>query len=89
MATLKLNIQVDSNIIDAAKVAASNKGIDNLDEYILDLIKSDAIKASPYRESITLDNEDFDRFVNACLDAPPPSRELKEAYQRMIEMGIQ
>lgn len=89
MATLRLDLQVDSAIIEAAKIAATRKGMDDLCEYILDLIKTDVIDTTPHRESITLENEDFDRFVSNCLDAAPPNRKLKETYKRMIERGIQ
>lgn len=89
MATLRLDLQIDSAIIEAAKLAASRKGMDDLCEYILDLIKSDVIDTTPHRESITLENEDFDRFVSNCLNAAPPNRKLKETHKRMIEQGIE
>lgn len=74
MAIRRLDMQIDSAIIDAAKLAASRKGMDDLSQYIVDLIKTDLIDTIPRCESITLENENFDRFVRNCIDAEPPNR---------------
>lgn len=40
MAIRRLDMQIASVIIDAAKLAASRKGMDDLSRYIVDLIKT-------------------------------------------------
>jgi uncharacterized protein (DUF1778 family) len=53
----------------------------SLTEYIVRLIEADANQVIREHSSLVLQNDAFDRFMDACEAAPPPNANLREALE--------
>lgn len=88
MASSRLDMRIDDAVKAAAEKAAALQGMKSLTEYVVRLIKVDAERVIREHESITLEDNVFDRFMNACEAAEAPNRKLQDALQFTKEKGI-
>ncbi len=89
MATTRIDMRLDEAVKVAAEKAAALKGMKSLTEYVVRLIEKDAEQVIREHESITLKDDVFDRFINACDAAEAPNKKLREAMDFVKEQGIQ
>lgn len=89
MATSRIDMRIDQLLKDAAEKAAALKGMRSLTEYVVRLIQEDTERVIKEHESITLQDDVFDRFFNACEAAESPNRKLLEAVEFTKKQGIQ
>lgn len=88
MATSRIDMRIDDAVKAAAEKAAALQGMKSLTEYVVRLIQKDAERVIREHESVTLEDDVFDRFMNACEAAETPNRKLRDALQFAKEQGI-
>lgn len=88
MATSRIDMRIDDAVKAAAEKAAALQGMKSLTEYVVRLIQKDAERVIREHESVTLEDDVFDRFMNACEAAETPNRKLRDALQFTKEQGI-
>ena len=81
MATSRIDMRIDDAVKSAAERAAALKGMSSLTEYVVRLIEQDARKTIKEHQSITVKDDIFDRFINACAAAENPNQKLREAAE--------
>jgi len=79
MATTRLDMRLDEEIKAKAEKASALLGLKSLTEYIVRLIDDNATQVIAQHESITVENDAFDRFMNACKETRKPNKVLMEA----------
>ena len=89
MTTSRIDLRIDQLVKEAAEKAAALKGMRSLTEYVVRLIQEDAERVIKEHESITLQDDVFDRFINACAAAESPNQKLLEALEFTKKQGIQ
>ena len=70
----------------AERAAAANEC--SVTEYITRLVQADAPKVLHQQQEIELTNQNFDRFIELCQDAPSPTPRLRAAARRLDEEGF-
>ncbi len=88
MATAHLDIQLDEKIRAKAEKASALLGLNNITEYIVRLMDEDATKVVAEYERMTLTNEEFDRFIEACDKAQEPNQALIDAVSMAQECNV-
>ncbi len=79
MTTTRLDMKLDDKIKAKAEKTSALLGLKSVTEYIVKLIDDNATRVIAQHESITLENDVFDRFMNACKKAQKPNKALMEA----------
>ncbi|MRI34905.1 DUF1778 domain-containing protein [Endozoicomonas sp. OPT23] len=88
MATERLDLRLDEEIKAKAEKASALLGLKSLTEYVVKLIDEDSTQVIEQYESITFDDDLFDRFTNACEQAKVPNDPLKEALAFTEKKGV-
>ena len=88
MATSRIDMRIDEAIKAAAEKAAALKGMNSLTEYVVRLIEQDAREVIKEYESITVKDDIFDRFMNACAAAEAPNQKLRDAVEFAKSKGF-
>ncbi len=88
MATTRLDMRVNSEIKEKAEKAAALTGLKSLTEYVVRLIDDNASKVIAQYESMTVENNIFDSFMQACEDVQSPNISLQDALVFTKEQGI-
>ncbi|MGR5064641.1 type II toxin-antitoxin system TacA family antitoxin [Photobacterium sp. DNB22_13_2] len=88
MATARLDLRLDEEIKAKAEKASALLGLKSLTEYVVRLMDEDASQVIARHESITLENDAFDRFVEACDKAKSPNKALLDAVNFADEKGF-
>ncbi len=88
MATARLDMRLDEEIKAKAEKASALLGMKSLTEYVVRLMDSDATQVIAEHESITVDDNVFDRFMSACEKAQQPNDALREATTFTKDQGI-
>jgi uncharacterized protein (DUF1778 family) len=81
-------MRIDDAIKAAAEKAAALQGMKSLTEYVVRLIEKDAQKVIREHESIVVQDDVFDRFMDACAAADLPNDKLRQAAAYTDERGI-
>jgi len=89
MATSRIDMRIDESVKAAAEKAAALEGMKSLTEYVVRLIEKDSQRIIKEHESITVENDVFDRFILACKASKAPNKKLQEAKKFAQEKGIQ
>ncbi|MBL1432972.1 MAG: DUF1778 domain-containing protein [Gammaproteobacteria bacterium] len=89
MATSRLDMRIDEKIKADAEKAAALKGINSLTEYVTRLIEQDARKVIAEHEAITVKDDVFDRFIDACNAADAPNEKLRDARDFSQKQNMQ
>lgn len=79
MTTARLDIRLDEKIKARAEKASAFLGLKSLTEYVVKLMDEDSAQVIAQHESITVQDDVFDQFVNACEQANPPNQTLRDA----------
>ena len=79
MATARLELRLDKEIKIKAEKASVLLGFKSLTEYVVKLMDEDSTQVIQRYESITIEDDFFDRFTLICGQAKGPNRTLKEA----------
>ena len=88
MATSRLDMRIDDEIKAVAEKAAALQGRRSLTEYITRLIEEDARRVIKEHEAIVVQDDVFDRFMDACEAADAPNQKLRDARDIANERGI-
>jgi uncharacterized protein (DUF1778 family) len=88
MATTRFDMRLDEEIKAKAEKASALLGMKSLTEYVVRLMDNDATKVIAEHESITVENDVFDRFMSACEKAQKPNDALLEAAAFTKDQGI-
>ena len=79
MATARLDMRLNKDIKAKAEKASALLGLKSLTEYVVTLINNDATKVIAQHESMTLQNDIFDRFMESCNKVEMPNKNLADA----------
>ena len=88
MATARLDIRLDEKVKKRAEKASALLGLNSLTEYIVRLLDSDSQRVIKENEGLTLGNDAFDSFMEACETASEPNEYLRKAHMAAGESGI-
>ena len=89
MATARLDMKLDQEIKEKAAKASALLNKRSLTEYIVQLVDEDASRVIAQHESITVNDDIFDRFMLACENAQKPNKALLDAVEFTREKGIE
>lgn len=89
MATARLDLRIDEEIKAKAEKASALLGLKSLTEYVVRLMDENATKVIAEHESITVRDDIFDQFMQACDQAKAPNAALKAALSFTKEQGMQ
>jgi len=79
MATDRLDIRLDKKIKAKAEKASALLG-ETLTSYVTNLMNENASKVIAKHESMVLEDDIFDRFMDACAEAGKPNKALSDAF---------
>ena len=85
--TQRIEMRVDTVIKQMAERASAVSGC-SLTEYITRLIAENAPKVLKMQTEINLTNKEFDRFVEVCRVAKPPSPRILDAAECLDNEGF-
>lgn len=88
MATARLDLRLDDAIKSKIEKASALVGSKNLTEYILKILDEKSTEIIKKHSNITVENNIFDRFVDACENAKKTNNSLKEAFNFTKESGF-
>lgn len=88
MATARLDLRLDDSIRSKIEKASALLGSKNLTEYIVKILDEKSTEIIKKHSNITVENDIFDRFVDACENAKKPNNSLKEAFNFTKESGF-
>ena len=89
MATARLDLRLNEEIKAKAEKAAALLGLKSLTEYVVHLMDEDASRVIAEHESMVLEDNIFDRFINACEKAQKPNKKLQNALRFTKRQGMQ
>lgn len=84
----RIDLRVDTNQKKILKRAAALSG-STLTQYVVSTAVASAEKAIENHADMTLEDDIFDRFANACEQAQSPNQALREALVFTQESGFQ
>ena len=87
MVNARLDIRLDETIKAKVEKASALLG-SNVTSYLVNLMNKDADKVIASYESMTLGNDIFDRFMDACTKARKPNKALSDAAIFTKNQGI-
>lgn len=88
MATARLDLRLDEEIKAKAEKASALLGLKSLTEYVVRLMDEDATQVISEYEKMTVENDVFDRFTEACEKAKAPNKALLGALTFTEEKGV-
>lgn len=88
MTTTRLDLRLDQDIKAKAEKASALLGMKSLTEYVVKLMDESSSQVIEQYESITVENDVFDRFVEACDKATKPNQALQDAATFTQEQGF-
>ena len=88
MATTRLEVRLEEKIKAKAEKASVLLGAKNLTSYVVNLMEKDATKVIAKHESMTIKDDIFDRFMDACAKARKPNKALLDAATFTKNQGI-
>ena len=88
MTTSRLDLRLDQEIKTKAEKASALLGMKSLTEYVVKLMDESSTKVIEQYESMTLENDIFDQFVEACEKADKPNDALIQAAKFTKQQGF-
>ncbi len=88
MPTARLDMRLNEEIKAKAEKASALLGLRSITEYVVRLIDDNATQVIAQHESITVENDIFDRFMSACKKAQTPNKALLDAATYTKKQGI-
>lgn len=83
-----LSIQLDEQDKSKAEKASILLGYNNLTDYVASVLNENSTNVIEQYESITVENNIFDRFMDACDKASKSNLDLKNTIQFSKEQGF-
>ncbi len=87
MTTARLDLRLDLEIKQRAEKASALLGMKSLTEYVVQLMDESSAKVIKEFETITLENDIFDYFTEACEKANQPNKALLDAAEFSKKQG--
>lgn len=78
----RIGMRLDQEIKQKAEKATALLGFKSLTEYIVRLMDADATRVIAEHENMTVENDMFDEFLQACERAEEPNKALCKAVRR-------
>ena len=88
MALARFDMRLDEEVKAKAEKASALLGMNSLTEYVVKLMDDNASRVIAEHESMVVEDDIFDRFLNACEEAARPNQALVDAAARTRELGI-
>ena len=88
MATARLELRLDASLKAKAEKASALLGAKSLSAYLISLMDESATKVIAQHESMTVNDDIFDRFMNACAEVRKPNQALINAVAFTKKQGI-
>ena len=88
MSTARLDMRLRPEIKEKAEKASVLLGMRSLTEYIVKLIDENSTKVIQQYESMTVENDIFDKFIQVCDEVQPPNKKLVDAAAFTQKQGI-
>ncbi len=88
MATARLDMRLSSEVKAKAEKASALLGVRSLTEYIVRLIDENSTKVIRQYESMTVENDIFDNFIQVCEEIQSPNKKLVDAAAFTKKQGI-
>ncbi len=88
MMNARIDMRVNQELKAKAEKASALLGLKSITEYIVRLVDDNASKVIAQHESMTVENNIFDRFVDACDKAKNPNKALLDAAAYTKKQGI-
>lgn len=88
MATARLDMRLSPEIKAKAEKASALLGVRSLTEYIVRLIDENSTKVIRQYESMTVENDIFDNFIQVCEEIQSPNKKLVDAAAFTKKQGI-
>ncbi len=88
MANARLDLRLDVKIKSKIEKASALSGSKNLTEYIVKVLDENSTQVISRHEKMTLENDIFDRFIEACNNAKKPNKALRDAARFTKEQGF-
>lgn len=85
----RLDMRLDSRVKEKAEKASALLGLRSLTDYVVRLIEEDATRVIAEHESITVEDDVFDRFMHACAKAEGPNAALRDALRFTRKSGVE
>lgn len=79
MVTARLDMRLNKDIKAKAEKASALLGIKSLTEYVVNLINNDATEVIAQHESMTVESDLFDQFIESCEKIEKPNQNLIDA----------
>jgi len=89
MTTARLDMRLDEAVKSKAEKAMALLGHKSLTEYVVKLMEQDATKVIAEHESITVEDDVFDRFWAACDKVSDPNPALRKAAKQFKAQGFE
>ena len=87
MATTRLDIRLDETVKSKAEKASALLGLKSLTEYIVQIMDERSSAVLSEHQRMTISDDGFDAFVQACERAAEPNESLRDAVAYTKEHG--
>ena len=88
MLNTRLDMRLSQEVKTKAEKAAALLGLKSLTEYVVHLMDEDATKVIKQHESMVIENDRFDKFMQACDKAKAPNQALIDAAKLTKKLNI-
>lgn len=88
MATTRLDLRLDEEVKARAEKASALLGLKSLTEYVVRLMDEDSSQVIAEYESMALEADVFDSFIEACNKVAAPNQALRDAVAFSKAQGI-
>ena len=88
MATARMDLRLDEEIKAKVAKASALLGMRSASEYVVSLMNDHATKVIEQHKSMTVEDDIFDLFIDACTKARKPNKALRDAVTFSNNKGI-
>jgi uncharacterized protein (DUF1778 family) len=88
MATARMEFRVDERIKAKVEKASALLGMKSTTQYVINIMDANATKVIADHESITVKDDIFDLFMDACTKARKPNKALRDAVAFTRVQGV-
>ena len=89
MVTARLDLRLDPLIKERAEKASALLGMDSLTEYVVKLMDTDASRVIAEHGKISVGDDIFTRFIQACDNVKQPNKALRDAVAFAQRQGFE
>jgi len=88
MATARMEFRVDEKIKAKVEKASALLGMKSTTQYVVNIMDANATKVIADHETITVKDDIFDLFMDACTKARKPNKALRDAVAFTRIQGV-